>query len=185
MRFLTELQKSGDVVEACVKSGISAKEYQEQYAKNEQFRREVDTILTGHDLALDSKIARLGKQKFLDLLENGSTVHRSRKRIIYDEDNEVKQTDVTMETVSFPTPEWAIKAAIQKSSIEDALMVLAEESLIPRDKVRAILGAIVESKSHIRQLMGESSTSAEELSRAAITQAQADLLGISVDRLGV
>ncbi len=184
MDFLSALQKTGDVVEACIASRLSAEQFQQKIKNDADFENAVNTILINHELSIDRRIAALGKVKVLDLLEHGSTVHRQKKRVTYDGEGELIKSEVQTESVHFPTPEWVIKYALgQRDKVEQALITLAEESLIPREKVRQIMGLLVESKRNVRAALGESQVSNEQLSQQAITQAQAELLGISIEQL--
>lgn len=184
MDFLMALRNTGDVVEACVASKLSAEQFQNKLKTDVGFKESVDTILLDHELSIDRRIAALGKAKVLDLLEHGSTVHRQKKRMVYDGEGELIRSEVQTESVHFPTPEWVIKYALgQRDKVEQALITLADEALIPREKVRHIMALLVESKRNVRAALGEAQQTNEQLSRQAITQAQAELLGISIEQL--
>lgn len=184
MKFLNCLQKTGDIIQACVESGLSAEQYQDKLKNEPGFADSVNSILTNHSLTIDRKIQQIGKEKFLELLEHGSTVHKQSRRVIYDDTGEICRQELKTEAMHFPTPEWAIKHAMSQSSdVENALMVLAQESMIPQDIVRKALSVMMQSKKDIRGLLGESGDNTAELSQQAIVEAQAALLGLTPDQL--
>lgn len=184
MKFLDSLQKSGDIIQACIESGISAEQYKELYDNRPGFKDSVNAILTGHSITLDEKIRQLGQYKLIELLEHGTTVHKQSKKVTFDENGEIYRQEIKTESVHFPTPEWAIKHAIaQRDEIENALIVLARESMIPVELVRRTLSELMQTKKNIRGLFGESQESTAELSQQAIVQAQAALLGLTTEQL--
>lgn len=184
MKFLDCLQKSGDIIQACVESGISAQQYQDLYNTQAGFKDSVNAILTGHSLTLDEKIRQIGQYKLIELLENGTTVHKQSKKVTLDENGDLYRQEIKTESIHFPTPEWAIKHAIaQRDDVENALITLARESMIPVELVRRTLSELMQSKKNIRGLFGESQDSTAELSQQAIVQAQAALLGIDAEQL--
>lgn len=180
--FLTALKQEGDIVSALAQSGLSPNEYQEWYARDESFRRDVDSTLTCREISLDTRIREMGQRKLLDLLEHGHSVRRIKRRVRYGPDGETFFTDVTTETVEMGTPDWAIKAATERTSIEDALSVLASESLLPTDTVRAIMGKLSNVRQEINAVLGERQ-STETQAGSAVIEAQASLLGVPVSQL--
>lgn len=180
--FLTALRQSGDIVEALTKSGLAPADYQEWYRRDEQFRRDVDSTLTTREISLENRVREMGQRKLLDLLESGQTIRRIRRRMRYGPDGELMFTDVATETVEMGTPDWAIKAATQRTSVEDALTVLASESILPTDTVRAIMSRLSNVRHDISSILGERQTS-EVQNGNAILEAQASLLGVPVSQL--
>lgn len=180
--FLSALKKNGDVVESLARCGISPAEYQDWCRKDEQFRKEVDSSLVGRELSLDTRIREMGQRRLLDLLESGQTVRRISRRVRYGPDGETLFTDVKTESVEMGPPDWAIKVATQRTSLEDALSTLAGESLLPTDTVRAIMGKLSNVRNEITGILGERQTSDVQAGNA-ILEAQAALLGVPVTQL--
>jgi hypothetical protein len=180
--FLTALRQTGDIVEALSKSGLAPSDYREWYSRDEQFRKDVDSTLTGREICLENRIREMGQRKLLDLLESGQTVRRIRRRMRYGPDGELLFTDVATETLEMGTPEWAIKVATQRTSIEEALTVLASESLLPTDTVRAIMSRLSNVRNDISGILGERQDY-EAQTGNAVLEAQASLLGVPVSQL--
>jgi len=87
--FLTALKNNSDIVGALNESGMSPKEYQTLYNCDEQFRKNVDSVLTGKTICLDGRIREMGQRKLLDLLEHGQTVRRIKRRMRYGPDGDL------------------------------------------------------------------------------------------------
>jgi len=92
-------------------------------------------------------------------------------------------TDVTTESLESGAPEWAIRAAIQRTEIEDALTVLASESLLPTDTVRAVMSQLTKSRQDIHTILGGVRDAATGDTNSAILEAQAALLGVTPEQL--
>lgn len=180
--FLTALKNTNDIVGALNESGMSPKDYQTLYNCDEHFRKNVDSVLTGKSICLDGRIREMGQRKLLDLLEQGQTVRRIKRRMRYGPDGELLFTDVTTESLESGAPEWAIRTALQRTEIEDALTVLASESLLPTDTVRAVMSQLSKSRQDIHTILGGARETASD-TNSAILEAQAALLGISPQQL--
>ena len=180
--FLTELKSNGDIVASLAKSGVSPAEYTDWYRCDDDFRKEVDSQLSHREISLDNKVREIGQRKLLDLLENGQTVRRIKRRVRYNSDGDIIFTDVTTDSLEAGTPEWAIRLAMQRTPIEDALTVLASESMLPTDTVRAVMGKLANTRSEIISVFSKPQT-VDTSTGFAVLEAQASLLGIPVSQL--
>lgn len=183
MGFLECLEKTGDILKSLTQSGLSLDSYNELYSNDPTFRSKVDTALIEYNIKNSSRLRAIAADKFKDLLENGQTLKKIKRRSIYDGDNNLLRTEVQTESLDMGTPEWVIRETLKRDAVEDALITLANEGLLPKDKVRRVMGALSDCQADIRAILGDSSDKGEDLTVNAIIEAQANILGINPDKL--
>lgn len=183
MGFLDYLEKTGDILASLTESGLSLESYNELYTSDVTFRSKVDSAIVEYNIKSSAKLRALAATKFQDLLENGQTLKKVKRRSIYDGDGTLLRTEVQSESLDMGTPEWVIKEVLKRDPVEDALITLANEGLLPKDKVRQVMGALSDCQSDIRAILGETADKGEDLTVNAIIEAQANILGISPDKL--
>lgn len=183
--FLEYLEKTGDIGEACLKSGLGFDQYSDLYSTDKDFKKQADAMMLSNQLTLDMRIRRLGKEKALEQLENGIEVRKVKKKLTYthgEYGSSLDKTEVTQETHYLPVPQWLIQYALG-GDIEQALNTLARESMIPKEKVRDILSILISAKKSVRVALGESERTDKGLDDMTIAVAQSDLLGIPLENI--
>lgn len=184
-KFLELLEHTGDIAESCFKSGLGYSEYSDLYSTDANFKKETDSRLLQNQLTLDNRIRRLGRERAIEQLENGIEVRKVKKKLTYnhgDGGSALERTEVTQETHYLPVPQWLIQYAIG-GDIEQALNILARESMIPKEKVREILSILISAKKQVRVSLGESTSTNKGLDEMTVAVAQSELLGIPLENI--
>lgn len=187
--FLKKLEKTGDILEACIEANIDPKDYQAAYENDATFKAEIDDTILNNELLLDKKIEQLSKKAILQMLTHGVRIRKTSIKTTLDSDGEVIKREDTDSTTTLPPPMYAIQYGLslsrQDDSIFDLIKRLVEEELLTVTKARQLLEILNEPRVRARKVLcGEDDVNnSQELSDELVALAQAQLLGIPIERL--
>lgn len=187
--FIKKLEKTGDILEACIEANIDPKDYQAAYESDPIFKAEIDDTVLNNELLLDKKIEQLSKKAILQMLTHGVRVRKTSIKTTLDSDGEVIKREDTDSTTCLPPPMYAIQYGLslsrQDDSIFDLIKRLVEEELLTVTKARQLLEILNEPRVRARKVLcgEEDSSNNQELSDELVALAQAQLLGIPIERL--
>lgn len=187
--FIKKLEKTGDILEACIEANIDPRDYQAAYENDATFKAEIDDTILNNELLLDKKIEQLSKKAILQMLTHGVRIRKTSIKTTLDSDGEVIKREDTDSTTTLPPPMYAIQYGLslsrQDDSIFDLIKRLVEEELLTVTKARQLLEILNEPRVRARKVLcGEDdSSNNQELSDELVALAQAQLLGIPIERL--
>lgn len=186
--FIEKLEKTGDILLACIESDLDPKDYLKAYENDVHFKALVDDTVLNNDLLLDRKIQQLSKKKILDMLMNGIKVKKASNKYIRGTDGDLIRTEHTVQESILPTPMFAIQYGLSLTDKDDTIYALirrlVEENLLPVSKARQILDILNGANDKARQILSGEVQHAQSkaLSDDLIVLAQSQLLGIPLER---
>lgn len=188
-KFLSKIKEGADKITAFLESGATPSEFK-AWESDPSFQGEVEEIILTQEYLVDQEIARMGKRKLLEVLRDGTRIVKTKTEYTrrYDSDDstgELVSAKTTREVTEIPTPDWVFRYAAslaEANKVENAIRVLAAEMLLPIEAVKRLLTLQQTFKAEIRQSLTASQES-ESVAPSDIAQIQAELLGISPERL--